>query len=348
TDRCQRLRAGYATLHGGANANESLRSPHFLVQADERVGGGESLREALEVGRPPDDLGAERLEMRCEPLHVEHHPSPLRQHRHQVHECHLRRVPGPVEHRLATEQAPDRHPVQASDEDALVVPHLERMHPPEAMQQQVRLLDLRGDPAVGTRRVGTALHDARGVGVDRHRVTAAGSREGTAYPQAVEREDGTVDGGPPAQLSGGKRHREEAPAVGRQHGPRLEVTADGDEVVVGPEVRRWKSNRGWHWLERRHLDQPTLAAWPRTPCSTSPRRWRTSTSIRRILCSPGSSPGRAVRPTTSCSVATGATSARPAPTSGDGTPTATRRSCTPTTGTAIGSTRSSSIPRGTL
>ena len=84
-------------------------------------------------------------------------------HGYGADERDLGRVPSPVEHRLAGEEAADRDPVEAPGEHRRVgtagTPDLDAVRPSERVQPRVRGHELLVDPAVGSSRVGAAAND---------------------------------------------------------------------------------------------------------------------------------------------------------------------------------------------
>ena len=173
------------------------------------------------------------------PLRVEQAVATVVEQAHQAHQRDLRGVGLVVEHRLAGEQAADGHAVQPAHEPT-VAPGLDRVHPAELVEPEVRLADLAVDPARRPARVGAGVDHLgeRGVDPDLEPAGRPGQRVGdveVARPHhAAAYRAEPRHRRPP---SSSDRHREDARAVRRQQSPRLEVGAGGDEVVVVVEAR---------------------------------------------------------------------------------------------------------------
>ena len=132
---------------------------HVGLRAVDR--GGETA-EVL-VARHVD--GAERLEVRRRPLHVEQRGAAVAHQVDEPDDRDLRRVALAVELRLRGEQPTDRHSVEPTREFT-VAPHLDAVRPSEAMQRDVRVDELVVDPTVWSSRVRATAHHFLERGVD--------------------------------------------------------------------------------------------------------------------------------------------------------------------------------------
>jgi hypothetical protein len=138
---------------------EGYRREHFGLRVAQR--GGEEVE--VRVARHVD--GAERLEVRRGPLHVEQRGTAVA---HQVDESDdgdLRRVALAMELRFSGEQPTDRDSVESAREN-VPAPHLDAVRPSQTMQRAVGRDELFVDPTVRTPRVRTTAHHRFERGVD--------------------------------------------------------------------------------------------------------------------------------------------------------------------------------------
>ncbi len=171
--------------------------------------------------------------MRRQPLRIEEPPLRSVRGRHEVDEGHerdLRGVSPVVKHRLGGKESTDRDAVNASRE-AVVVPGLDRMCPPELVQARVCAYQRLIEPGTGSRWVGTSPDHVSEGSIDADLEPALCSPEASGDPEAVEGDDRARCGRPPRQAAVVTWHREEPDAVGGKQRSRLEVGASRHRVV---------------------------------------------------------------------------------------------------------------------
>ena len=186
----------------------------------------------------------------------------------------LRGVGAHMEHRLGGEQPADRDAVQPAGE-TVGVPGLDGVRPAELVQLPIRGLDARVDPAGGVPRPRTSPDHVREGRVDPDLVAPSRPAERARGRKGLERHDTAPRRREPADASA-HRHGEEAEAIRREEGARLEVGADRPEIVAVVVRRRLEPPRRGRGLGRH-------ASHGARPCSAPAarrypdRRWRART-----------------------------------------------------------------------
>lgn len=188
-------------------------------------------------------------------LDVDEDPSRRRVAVAELEQRDLRRVGPPAEHRLAGEHPADLDAIDAAHEDA-TLPHLDRPHPAEIGQLEVRVAHLRRYPCpLGP--VRTTLDHGGRVPVDRRGPAAPMQRpaQAPAHVEAVGGQDGAWIRAEPEERHAQMGPGEHTPAVGGDERPRLQVGADTDDPVriraVRVELpatggrRPWRDDAGW-------------------------------------------------------------------------------------------------------
>jgi hypothetical protein len=218
---------------------------------------------------------------RC-PLHVDQRVGVGIEQADEGHQRHLRGVGDVVEHRLAGEQAADRHAVQAAHQLA-VRPRLDRVGPAEAVQRAVGLTDVAGDPAVRSARVGAGVDDGpeRRIDPDLEAVARLAQRPADAQPVAGQHAPRV--GRPPGQPAPADRHGEQADPVGGEQGPGFEVGADPHDAVLVGLVRRGEDPRRGRWFDGHRSTVGRMAAGARRAATVWPMPAPTSAPVASPL-----------------------------------------------------------------
>jgi len=136
-----------------------------------------------------------------------------------------------MEHRLTSEQATDGDTVEPADQGSVAVPYLDGMGPAEMVKLGVGIDEIVSDPAVGAIRIGAAGNDGLEVLVDGDQISPRRLPKGSTHPEALERDDRSLDRRPPPEMPIGCDHREHSSPVCLQNRARLEVATHGYDVA---------------------------------------------------------------------------------------------------------------------
>jgi len=224
-----------------ADVDERCRIERGCDRLSGRIG-FERVGQQRQVPIAVDVDGPERLEVIGAPLHVEQRHPALAHQLHQEHQRHFRCVTLQVEHRLAGEQPVDPHAVEAARELPLPIEDFDAVRPTERVQLGKGLNDLGGDPRPLARGIPASPDDVDKAGVDADAVSPGALLHRPGDPKRIERQDATGIGRPPGQYPSGRLnlHRKQPLAIRGDECRRLEVGADGDEIVFWPLGRRGK------------------------------------------------------------------------------------------------------------